>query len=112
MSTKNSIFVTSIHVDLVYRDFEWPNSKRNKVNSVPAVVRNIPINAGNKINDVEDIIETNINSSGKNPLVPGNPTLASEATTKKNENNGIKPSKPPNAIEDRVWYLSDKTPIK
>ena len=63
--------------------------------SVLAVVNNIPISTGNNKRGLVLTTDISIKSSGKNPLVPGKPTLAKEAIIKKNEKIGIGFSSPP-----------------
>ena len=89
-----------------------PNIARNNNTKVLTVVKNIPKSVGKSKVEVAETTETKTISSGKNPEVPGKPTLAKDINSKKNEKTGIDDSNPENAIIDRVWYRSDRTPTK
>ena len=109
---KYSNFVISTQLDFEYKDLVCPNNKRNKKIKELAVVNNIPSRIGNNVAGIVEITATKIITSGKNPEVPGNPTLANDIIIKKNEKTGIEVNNPENAIIDRVWYRSDRIPTK
>ena len=70
----------------------------------------MPNKIGNNKIDDDDTTAININNSGKNPLVPGNPTFAREAINKYVQKIGITANNPLYAnIDYGLWWLYEGT---